>query len=139
MSGSRSIPRRFVPLRLRRASSLARASIASGHGSRSHLARHSLLYRIVEGCPPDLDDFRSYEVLGRPYNRRDFFKGVGVSMRTTRERAIAIARYYRQGRAVATVDIRGAQVAWARTGGQGQTRSGVWLKPDPVVQCDEHE
>ena len=104
-------------------------------------ALDSLLYRIVEGCPPDLDDFRSYEVLGRPYNRRDFFKGVGVSMRTTRERAIAIARYYRQGRAVATVDIRGAQVAWARTGSRGHVT--VWAPPElllrAVVQCDEHE
>ena len=104
-------------------------------------ALYSLLYRIVRSCPPDLDDFRSYEVLGRPYSRRDFFKGVGVSMRRTREQAISVARRYGHGRAVATVDLRGAPVAWARTGGRGHVT--VWAPPEvllqAVLQCDEHE
>jgi len=99
------------------------------------------LFRIVERCPPTLDDFRSYEVLGRPYNRRDFFKGIGVSMHLTRERAITIARRYNVGRGVAAVDLRGSPIAWARTGGRNHVT--VWAPPElllrAVVQCDEHE
>jgi len=116
-------------------------------------ALDGLLYRIVRRCPPTLDDFRSYEALGKTYNRRDFFKGIGVSTHTSHRRAVSIARRFGHGRAVATVDLRAAPIVWARTGAQGQTRSGVWLKPDsvvqtrsgvwlkpdPVVQCDEHE
>ena len=104
-------------------------------------ALDGLLYRIVERCPPTLDDFRSYEVLGRPYNRRDFFKGIGVSMHLTRERAIAIAWHYNVGRGVAEVDLRGSTIAWARTGGRGHVT--VWAPPElllqGVVQCGEHE
>ena len=54
-------------------------------------ALDSLLYRIVAGCPPDLDDFRSYEALGKTYSRRDFFKGIGVSTHTSHRRAVSIA------------------------------------------------
>ncbi len=56
------------------------------------------LYRIVERCPPAEDDFRSYEALGKQYDRRDFFRGVGVSMHTTRERSFAVARRFEKGR-----------------------------------------
>jgi len=104
-------------------------------------ALEGLLYRIVERCPPTLGDFRSYEALGRPYDRRAFFKGVGVSMHTTRERSEKVARRYRRGRRVATVDLRGASVAWARTGGRDHLT--VWAPPElllrAVVQCDEHD
>jgi hypothetical protein len=104
-------------------------------------ALEGLLYRIVERCPPTLDDFRSYEALGRPYNRRDFFKGTGVSMHTTAARSRKVARRYSRGGGVATVELRGAPIAWARTGGQGHVT--VWAPAErlleAVVQCDEHE
>ena len=54
-------------------------------------ALDGLLYRIVRRCPPTLDDFRSYEALGKTYNRRDFFKGIGVSTHTSHRRAVSIA------------------------------------------------
>lgn len=104
-------------------------------------ALDGLLYRIVKRCPPALDDFRSYEVLGRPYNRRDFFRGIGVSMHVTRKRAVGIARHFDIGRGVAEVDLRGSPIAWARTGGRNHVT--VWAPPElllrAVVQCDEHE
>lgn len=97
-----------------------------------------LLFRIVTACPPTLDDFRSYEALGRPYDRRDFFKGTGVSMRVSRDRAISVGRRFDQGRAVAVLDLRGAAVAWARTGRGHIT---AWAPPElllqSVLQCDE--
>jgi len=95
-------------------------------------ALEGLLYRIVKCCPPVLDDFRSYEVLGRPYNRRDFFRGIGVSMHVTRKRAVEIARHFDVGRGVAEVDLRGSTVAWARTGGRGpRHRLGATRAPSP--------
>ena len=104
-------------------------------------ALEGLLYRIVERCAPTLEDFCSYEVLGRPYNRREFLRGIGVSMYTTRERAITIARHYYVGRGVAAVDLRNVTIAWARTGGRRHVT--VWAPPElllgAVVQCDEHE
>jgi len=51
-------------------------------------ALEGLLYRIVLRCPPTLDDFCSYEAVGRPYDRRDYFRCLGVSMYTSRRRAI---------------------------------------------------
>lgn len=104
-------------------------------------ALEGLLYRIVERCPPTLDDFRSYEALGRPYDRRDFFKGVGVSVHTSHRRAIATARRYGLGRGVSALDLRVDPIAWARTGAQGHVT--VWAPPElllrSVVQCDEHD
>ena len=99
------------------------------------------LYRIVELCPPTLDDFRSYEALGRSYDRRDFFKGTGVSMHTSRERAVAVARRYQLGHGVAALELRAAPMVWARTGVRGHVT--VWAPPEllrqAVVQCVEHE
>lgn len=81
-------------------------------------ALEGLLYRIVVRCPPALDDFRSHEALGRPYDRRDFFRGVGVSMH-----------------------LRDSAVAWAHTGGRGHVT--VWAAPEillgAVVECVEHD
>ena len=65
-----------------------------------------LLFRIVERCPPTLDDFRSYEALGRAYDRRDFFKGIGVSMHVSHRRAVWIARRFGHGRGVAALELR---------------------------------
>lgn len=99
------------------------------------------LYRITERCPPTLEDFLSYEALGKPYDRRDFFKGTGVSVHTTRTRSIAIARRYRTGTAIATLDLRGMHVAWARTSGPDHVT--VWAPADllleRVVQCERHD
>lgn len=100
-----------------------------------------LVYRIVKRCPPTLDDFRSYEELGIPYDRRDFFKGVGVSMHTTRERAIAVARRFGHGHGIAALELRSTRSVWARTGARGHVTA--WAPPglllEAVVQCEEHE
>ncbi len=104
-------------------------------------ALEGLVHRIVKRCPPTLEDFESYEALGRPYDRRDFFKGVGVSMHLSRDRAVTIARRYGHGRGVAALDLREAPVAWAPTGAPGHVT--VWAPPElllrSVLQCDEHE
>ena len=104
-------------------------------------ALEGLLYRVVRRCPPVLDDFRSYEALEAAYDRRDFFKGTGVSMHTSRERAIAVARRFGHGRGVATVELRPEPIVWARTGSRGHVT--VWAPAQSllgaVVQCDEHE
>jgi hypothetical protein len=59
-------------------------------------ALDGLLYRIVRRCPPTVEDFRSYEALGIPYDRRDFFRGTGVSMHVSRKRSEAVARRFRR-------------------------------------------
>ena len=74
-------------------------------------ALEGLLYRIVDRCPPALDDFRSYETLGRTYNRRDFFKGIGVSMHASRRRAIATTHRYCLGRGVSALALRVVPIA----------------------------
>lgn len=104
-------------------------------------ALEGLLYRIVVRCPPALDDFRSHEALGRPYDRRDFFRGVGVSMHTTSARAMAVARRFHVGRGISELDLRDSAAAWAHTGGRGHVT--VWAAPEillgAVVQCVEHD
>jgi hypothetical protein len=99
-----------------------------------------LLYRIVKRCPPVLDDFESYEARRTEYDRRDFFLGVGVSMYTARARAERVAQRFRRGRAIAVLDLRGAAIAWARTG-RSRRHVTVWAPPDlllgSVLQCDE--
>jgi hypothetical protein len=97
------------------------------------------LYRIVERCPPTTNDFLSYEALGKKYNQREFFKGIGVSMHTTRKQSAAIARRFRDVAAVAKLDLRDAPVVWASTGGSGHIT--VWapaaILVDRVIQCEE--
>lgn len=99
------------------------------------------LYRIVARCPPTIDDFLSYEALDLHYNRSDYFKGVGISMHTTRKQSVAIARRYRRGDAVAILELQDAPVVWAQTGGAGHVT--VWAPAevllDHVVQCESHE
>jgi len=48
------------------------------------------VFRVTRGCPPTLADFSSYEALGIRYDRRDFFKGSGISTDTTAARPIAV-------------------------------------------------
>jgi hypothetical protein len=98
------------------------------------------VYRIVERCPPSVADFMSYEALGRRYDRRDYFKGLGVSMHTSQTRSVRIARTYRVGAAIATLDIRRPAVVWSPTGGRDHIT--VWAPPETllecVVQCEHH-
>ena len=104
-------------------------------------ALDAFLYRIVGRCPPVVEDFLSYEALGKRYDRRDFFKGTGVSMHTTRERSIAVARRFRTGGVIATLVLRGAHLAWATTGPRDHIT--VWAPAEQllerVVQCRGHE
>lgn len=105
----------------------------------SDLEHHA--YRIVERCPPLLGDFLSYEALGRPYDRRDFFKGTGVSMHTSKSRSRRIARTYGVGAGIARIDLRHPSVVWARTGGNEHIT--VWAPADVllsrVLECESHE
>ncbi len=100
-------------------------------------ALEGLVYRIVERCPPTTDDFLSYEALGKHYDRRDFFKGTGLSMHTSGAAASRIARVYR----VARLDIRQPEIVWASTGGRDHIT--VWAPAETllgcVVQCESHE
>ena len=104
-------------------------------------ALDGLLYRIVKRCPPTLDDFRSYEALSERYDQRDFFRGTGLSMQTTPGRSRAIARRYRRGNGIATVDLSGFPIVWAKTGGRQHVT--VWAPPElllqSVVQCVDDE
>ena len=100
-----------------------------------------LAYRIVQRCPPELNDFLSYEVLERRYDRRDFFKGTGVSMRTSAARARAVARRFSHGDAVAAVDLAADGIVWSPTGPRGHIT--VWAPAElllaRVIQCESHE
>lgn len=104
----------------------------------SALAGHA--FRIVERCPPGIADFLSYEALGRSYDRRDFFRGTGVSMFRTAERARSIARRFQRGNATATVDLAADGIVW--TGGR-RGHVTVWapaeLLLERVLQCDSHD
>ena len=99
------------------------------------------LYRIVKRCPPTLEDFLSYEELGKPYIRRRYFRGIGVSMFRSARRAEAVARRYGHGNAVATVDLACDGVVWSPT--RDPDHVTVWAPPEllltRVVQCVEHE
>lgn len=97
------------------------------------------VYRAVERCPPTIKDFLSYEALGRRYDQREFFMGVGVSMHTARKQSAAVARHLRDVAAIAVLDLRDAPVVWARTGGPDHIT--VWAPAavlvERVVQCEE--
>lgn len=101
-------------------------------------AFQGLAFRVVRACPPGLRDFVSYEALGMRYDRRDFFKGTGVSMFTSRARALAVGRRYAQGSAIASIDLSQEGIVWSPTGRRGHLT--VWAAPDVllarVVQCE---
>ena len=119
------VPRRTTPLYL----------VYSGS------ALEGLLYRIVEKCPPCLRDFSSYEALGRTYNRRDFFRGTGLSVQISRERAIELARRFGLGSFIASLDLRIPDVVWTESGRTGHVT--VWAPPElllkRVLQCERYE
>jgi hypothetical protein len=100
-----------------------------------------LAYRIVQRCPPTLHDFLSYEALGMPYDRRDFFKGTGISVFRTAERARSIARHFDHGRAIAAIDLALDGIVWCPTGRRGHVT--VWapaeLLLERVIQCENHD
>lgn len=83
----------------------------------------------------------SYEALDQPYDRRDYFKGLGISVYATRLRALAVARRFGHGRGVAALDLSHPSIVWARTGSRGHHT--VWAPAEAllamVVQWDEHE
>jgi hypothetical protein len=99
------------------------------------------VFRVVRGCPPTVNDFSSYEARGTRYDRRDFFKGSGVSMYRTRDRAVAVGRRFSHGDAIATVDLNRTGIVWSPTGRQGHIT--VWAAPttllEQVVQCESYE
>ncbi len=89
------------------------------------------LYRIVKRCPPTLQDFLSYEGLGRQYDRRDFLRGAGVSTYLSRDRARAIARRLGHGAAIATLDVACDGTALAETSREGHVT--VRAAPDLLL------
>lgn len=98
-------------------------------------------YRIVRACPPTVDDFMSYEALGRRYNRRDFFRGVGVSMYARQNAAVGAARRFRLGHWIATIDLASDGIVWSPTSRFGHLT--VWAPPEVllerVVQCEAYD
>jgi hypothetical protein len=84
-------------------------------------------FRIARACPPVVSDFLSYEALGIRYDRRDFFKGTGVSMYRSAARARDACRRFRHGSAVAAVDLQRDEIVWSPTGRHGHIT--VWGAP----------
>lgn len=99
------------------------------------------VFRLVETCPPTARDLCSYEALGRAYNRKHFFRGTGISVYETRQRAVENGRRFRHGNAVAELRLDRAGVVWARTGSSGHLT--VWAAPETlsscVIQCERYE
>ena len=104
-------------------------------------ALDGLAYRIVRRCPPVANDFLSYEALEKPYDRRDFFKGTGLSMHTSKSQSLRIAQTYGVGAGIAVVDLRHGAIVWATTGGRHHIT--VWAPADVllarVLECESHE
>lgn len=95
-------------------------------------------YRALERCPAHLDDFLSYDRLGRQYVPRKHFQATGVSMYTSFESAAAAAKRFRLGWAIATLELT-SDVMWTRSSRHGHIT--VWA-PAPillgqVLQCVE--
>lgn len=103
-------------------------------------ALNGVVYRAVSGCPPTLDDFRSYVELGTLHTTRQRFRASGVSV--FRDRAVLRGRMRRfgLGPAIATLDLRQTDAVWAESGGRGHVT--VWAPADVLhsgmVQCDDH-
>ena len=99
------------------------------------------VYRVVQRCPAVLEDFLSYEVLGRRYDRRDFLRGSGISMTVSKDRAVEVARRFGLGTATATLDLQVDGVVWATSGRPGHIT--VWATPElllaRVLECESHD
>ena len=98
------------------------------------------VFRVVRSCPPTLVDFCSYEALGRDYDRRDYFRALGVSMLTRPERAIELARRFELGPAIATLDLKVEHIVWTASGTSHHITA--WAPPGVflarVVQCERY-
>jgi len=64
-----------------------------------------LAYRVVEHCPPRLEDFLTYQQLGRSFAPRKQFQASGVSLYTTFAGAASAARRFGIGSAVAGLEL----------------------------------
>jgi hypothetical protein len=100
-------------------------------------ALDGLAYRIVERCPPRLEDFLSYDRLGRSYPPRKQFQATGLSMYTTFAGAESAAKRFRIGSAVAALELT-RPVMWAPSS-QGDHIT-VWAPASTmlslVLQCE---
>jgi len=82
---------------------------------------------------PSLENFSSYEALGRSYRRRDYFRALGVSFFRTRQRAAAVGARFGHARAIVVADVRREGVVWAETGGHQHIT--VWAPPEVLLAC----
>ena len=100
----------------------------------------SVVYRAVSGCPPRLDDFRSYVELGVPHTSRQRFRATGISVSRDTPTLRRRMKRFGLGPAIATLDLRGTEAVWTESGGRSHLT--IWL-PAPdllerVVPCDDH-
>ena len=95
-------------------------------------------YRVLERCPPKLEDFLSYERLGRSYAPRKQFQATGISMYTSFEGAESAAKRFRIGRAIAALELT-RDVMW--TPSSRHDHITVWAPASTllthVLQCKE--
>lgn len=72
------------------------------------------------------------------YDRRDFFKGTGISVYANRRRASEMRRRFSLGSALATLTLAAEGIVWSATGRRGHIT--VWAAPETllaqVVQCE---
>lgn len=95
-----------------------------------------VLYRIVKGNQPSLDDFASAMMLGRPprlIERREPAAWTGLSMFDSAARAGEKAREFPKiGAYIATVVLRDTRrVVWHKTLGPGHYT--VWGRPEEFM------
>lgn len=97
-----------------------------------------VVYRAVRGCPPTLDDFRSYVELAVPHTSRQRFRATGISVFRDRRALRKQMERFRLGPAIATLDLQRTDAVW--TGGGGRGHLTIWLPADDlleqVIQCD---
>ena len=100
-------------------------------------ALEGLAYRIVESCPPRLEDFLSYDRLGRSYPPRKQFQATGLSMYTTLAGAESAAKRFRIGSAVSALELT-RPVMWTPSSYDGHIT--VWAPASTllrlVLQCE---
>jgi hypothetical protein len=100
-----------------------------------------VVYRAVSGCPPVLDDLRSYVELGIPHSSHQRFRATGISVFRDRGALRHRMQRFGLGPAIATLDLRETDAVWAGSGGRGHLT--VWAPADDllerVVQCDDDE
>jgi hypothetical protein len=97
-----------------------------------------LAYRIVERCPPRLEDFLTYQQLGRSFAPRKQFQASGLSLYTTFAGAASAARRFGIGSAVASLELIRPVMWTPSTHGDHIT---AWAPASTllrlVLQCEE--